>query len=86
MFPSVQWGPKCGSKGKAKTFPPSKLGVLKAAATCCNQKISRETAPTARRAQRGGAADALGERISEDVLDLLTHGSTEGKETFRVFI
>jgi hypothetical protein len=40
----------------------------------------------ARRAQRGGAADALGARISESFLDLLTQGSTEAKEAFRVFI
>ena len=39
----------------------------------------------ARRSKRGGAADSLGTRISEDFLDLLTHGSTEAKDAFRVF-
>ena len=40
----------------------------------------------ARRSKRGGAADLIGARTSEDFLDLLTQGSTEAKEAFRVYI
>ena len=40
----------------------------------------------ARRSKRGGAADSLGIRISEDFLDLLLHGSTDAKEAFRTYV